>query len=71
MRLRPGRPDLADYTKYLDAPQAAADAALTVTWAGVTTLLVDDGSSAHAASSVSVRTAAPRAALFATLRCAA
>ena len=46
MRLRPGRPDLADYSKYFDAPPAAADAALTVTWAGVTTLLIDDGSSA-------------------------
>ena len=46
MRLRPGRPDLRDYTRYFDTPEAPADAPLTVTWAGVTTLLVDDGSSA-------------------------
>lgn len=46
MRLRPGRPDLRDYARYFDTPDAAADAPLMVTWAGVTTLLVDDGSSA-------------------------
>jgi L-ascorbate metabolism protein UlaG (beta-lactamase superfamily) len=46
MRLKAGRPDLADYARYFDAPDANADAPLTVTWAGVTTLLVDDGSSA-------------------------
>ena len=46
MRLKAGRPDLGDYTRYFDAPEAKADAPLTVTWAGVTTLLVDDGSSA-------------------------
>src|ERR1700754_5300735 len=42
MRLKLGRPDLADYAGYFDAPAAAPDAPLTVTWAGVTTLLVDD-----------------------------
>lgn len=46
MRLKPGRPRLADYTQYFDAPAASADSALTVTWAGVATLLVDDGRSA-------------------------
>src|SRR6476659_10869628 len=46
MRLKAGRPDLSDYTRYFDAPEAKADAPLTVAWAGVTTLLVDDGSSA-------------------------
>jgi L-ascorbate metabolism protein UlaG (beta-lactamase superfamily) len=46
MRLKAGRPDLADYTGYFDAPEARPDAPLTVTWAGVTTLLIDDGSSA-------------------------
>jgi L-ascorbate metabolism protein UlaG (beta-lactamase superfamily) len=46
MRLKPGRPDLKDYARYFDMPDAAADAPLTVTWAGVTTILVDDGSSA-------------------------
>jgi L-ascorbate metabolism protein UlaG (beta-lactamase superfamily) len=46
MRLKPGRPDLADYAGYFDAPAAGPDAALTVTWCGVTTLLIGDGSSA-------------------------
>ncbi len=46
MRLKPGRPNLADYAGFFDAPAAGPGAPLTVTWAGVTTLLVDDGSSA-------------------------
>jgi L-ascorbate metabolism protein UlaG (beta-lactamase superfamily) len=45
MRLKPGRPDLADYARFFDLP-AAGPAPLTVTWAGVTTLLIDDGTSA-------------------------
>ena len=45
MRLKLGRPDLADYARYFDAPSAGPGADLTVTWAGVTTLLVDDGDS--------------------------
>jgi L-ascorbate metabolism protein UlaG (beta-lactamase superfamily) len=46
MRLKLGRPDLAAYTRYFDQPAAAPGAPLTVTWAGVTTMLVSDGSSA-------------------------
>jgi L-ascorbate metabolism protein UlaG (beta-lactamase superfamily) len=46
MRLKAGRPDLRNYSGYFDVPDAKADAPLTVIWAGVTTLLVDDGSSA-------------------------
>lgn len=46
MRLRPGRPDLQAYAARLDTPAATPRSPLTVTWAGVTTLLVDDGSSA-------------------------
>ncbi len=46
MRLKPGRPDLRDFAGYFDVPGAAPDSVLTVTWAGVTTLLIDDGSSA-------------------------
>lgn len=45
MRLKSGRPDLADYARFFDLP-AAGRASLTVTWAGVTTLLVDDGAAA-------------------------
>jgi L-ascorbate metabolism protein UlaG (beta-lactamase superfamily) len=46
MRFKPGRPDLADYAGFFNVPQAGSAAPLTVTWAGVTTLLVDDGASA-------------------------
>jgi L-ascorbate metabolism protein UlaG (beta-lactamase superfamily) len=46
MRLKLGRPDLGDYTAAFDAPVAGSAAPLTVTWAGVTTLLIDDGTSA-------------------------
>jgi L-ascorbate metabolism protein UlaG (beta-lactamase superfamily) len=46
MRLRPGRPDLARHAHRFTVPAAASDAPLTVTWLGVSTLLIDDGSSA-------------------------
>jgi len=46
MRLKLGRPDLSDYRGLFDQPAATATSPLTVTWAGVTTLLVDDGDSA-------------------------
>lgn len=46
MRLKAGRPDIADYARYFDLPPAGPAAAPTVTWAGVTTLLVSDGASA-------------------------
>jgi len=46
MRLKLGRPDLGAYAAYFTLPPAAPDAPLTVSWAGVTTLLIDDGSSA-------------------------
>ncbi len=46
MRLKLGRPDLRDYAGYFDQPAATPASTLTVTWAGVTTLLIDDGESA-------------------------
>jgi L-ascorbate metabolism protein UlaG (beta-lactamase superfamily) len=46
MRLKLGRPDLARYSDRFDVPVAEPDAPLPVTWIGVTTLLLDDGSSA-------------------------
>src|ERR1700760_3708937 len=46
MRLRPGRPDLARYQHRFTVPVADSDARLTVTWLGVSTLLMDDGTSA-------------------------
>lgn len=46
MRLKLGRPDLGAYSAYFDVPPASAATPLSVTWAGVTTLLIDDGASA-------------------------
>jgi L-ascorbate metabolism protein UlaG (beta-lactamase superfamily) len=46
MRLKLGRADLRNYADYFDEPAATPASPLTVTWAGVTTLLVDDGTSA-------------------------
>ena len=46
MRFKLGRPDLDDYRDYFDQPAATQESPLTVTWAGVTTLLIDDGESA-------------------------
>ncbi|TPG31155.1 MBL fold metallo-hydrolase [Mycolicibacterium hodleri] len=46
MRFKLGRPDLDDYRGYFEQPAATTRSPLTVTWAGVTTLLIDDGESA-------------------------
>jgi L-ascorbate metabolism protein UlaG (beta-lactamase superfamily) len=46
MRLKLGRPDLGDYSEYFNQPPATADSPVTVAWAGVTTLLLDDGDTA-------------------------
>jgi L-ascorbate metabolism protein UlaG (beta-lactamase superfamily) len=46
MRLKLGRPDIGRYSDRFDVPVAESDAPLSVTWIGVTTLLLDDGSSA-------------------------
>src|ERR1700744_3505735 len=46
MRLKLGRPDLARYSDRFDVPAAEPDSPLSVTWLGVTTVLLDDGSSA-------------------------
>ena len=45
MRLRPGRPDIARHSHRFSVPVAESGAPLTVTWLGVSTLLLDDGSS--------------------------
>ncbi|OMC51844.1 MBL fold metallo-hydrolase [Mycobacterium sp. IS-836] len=45
MRLRLGRPDIARYSDRFDVPAAEAGS-LSVTWMGVATLLLDDGSCA-------------------------
>ena len=46
MRLRPGRPDIARHSHRFNVPVAESGAPLTATWLGVSTLLLDDGSSA-------------------------
>jgi L-ascorbate metabolism protein UlaG (beta-lactamase superfamily) len=45
MRLRLGRPDIARHAHRFNVPFAETNSPLTVTWLGVTTLLLDDGSS--------------------------
>jgi L-ascorbate metabolism protein UlaG (beta-lactamase superfamily) len=46
MRVKLGRPFITDFSKRFDVPAADTDAPLTVTWLGVATLLVSDGTSA-------------------------
>ena len=46
MRMKLGRPDIGRYADRFDAPGAQSDSPLWVTWMGVATLLIDDGSSA-------------------------
>ncbi|WP_067976441.1 MBL fold metallo-hydrolase [Mycolicibacter icosiumassiliensis] len=46
MRLKLGRPDIGRYADRFDVPPAAPGAPLSVTWLGVTSMLIDDGSSA-------------------------
>jgi L-ascorbate metabolism protein UlaG (beta-lactamase superfamily) len=46
MRLKLGRPDIGNYRNRFDLPGADPDGPLSITWLGVSTLLVDDGSSA-------------------------
>ena len=46
MRLKFGRPNVMDFAQRFDAPPADPDAPLKVTWLGVTTLLITDGTSA-------------------------
>jgi L-ascorbate metabolism protein UlaG (beta-lactamase superfamily) len=43
MRIKLGRPDITQYRNRFDVPAADPDAALAITWLGVSTLLVDDG----------------------------
>ncbi len=45
MRLRLGRPDVGRYSHRFTVPVAESGTPLTVTWLGVSTLLLDDGSS--------------------------
>ena len=46
MRIKMGRPPMTDFADRFNVPAAEPGDALTVTWLGVTTLLLDDGRSA-------------------------
>lgn len=46
MRLKLGRPDIDTYRSYFAVPDADPDSELAITWLGVSTLLVDDGTTA-------------------------
>ena len=63
MRLRPGRPDIADHAGLFAVPAADHTSALTVTWAGVSTLLVSDGESALLTDGFFTRPSLPRVGL--------
>lgn len=63
MRLKPGRPDLAPYARFFDGPSATPQSPVTVTWAGVSTLLVDDGTSAVLTDGFFSRPTLPRVVL--------
>jgi L-ascorbate metabolism protein UlaG (beta-lactamase superfamily) len=43
MRLRLGRPDISDYQDRFDVPAATSETKVSVTFLGVSTLLIDDG----------------------------
>lgn len=46
MRIKLGRPDIGAYRDRFDVPVADPDSALAVTWLGVSTVLIDDGTTA-------------------------
>ncbi len=63
MRPRPGRPDIADHAGLFAVPAADDASALTVTWAGVSTLLITDGESALLTDGFFTRPSMPRVGL--------
>ncbi|WP_375482486.1 MBL fold metallo-hydrolase [uncultured Mycobacterium sp.] len=63
MRLKPGRPDIGRYCELVNVPAAKDDAPLSVTWLGVTTLLLDDRSSALMTDGYFSRPSLPRVVL--------
>lgn len=63
MRLRPGRPDLTRHRHLFTVPAATPETPLTVTWMGVSTLLLDDGDTAIMTDGFFSRPALSRVAL--------
>jgi L-ascorbate metabolism protein UlaG (beta-lactamase superfamily) len=60
MRLKLGRPDIDRYARLFTVAGAETDAPLSVTWLGVSTLLIDDGSSALMTDGYFSRPSLPR-----------
>ncbi len=60
MRLKPGRPDITRYGDRFTVPVAGSDAPLSITWLGVATLLLDDGSAALMTDGYFSRPSLPR-----------
>ncbi|WP_046316160.1 MBL fold metallo-hydrolase [Mycobacterium sp. UM_Kg1] len=63
MRLKLGRPDIGRYADRFDVTPASPATPLSVTWLGVTSLLIDDGSSALMTDGFFSRPSMARAAL--------
>ena len=63
MRLHAGRPELGRYAGLFTVPAGTAGSPLTMTWAGVSTLLLDDGESAIMTDGFFSRPGLPRVAL--------
>ncbi len=60
MRLKPGRPDLKRYADRFTVPPAESGVPLSITWLGVATLLLDDGSAALMTDGFFSRPSLPR-----------
>ena len=63
MRLKLGRPDLNGYRDLFDLPAAGSGSPLTLTWLGVSTVLVDDGNCAVLTDGFFSRPGLPQVAL--------
>ena len=63
MRARFGRPEISVYADLFAVPAATPGSALTITWAGVSTLLISDGTSAVLTDGFFTRPSLPRVGL--------
>lgn len=63
MRLRLGRPDISDYADRFDVPLATSGSPVSVTFLGVSSLLIDDGSTSLLTDGFFSRPSLPKVAL--------
>jgi len=63
MRLRLGRPEISDYADRFDVPLATSGSPVSVTFLGVSTLLIDDGSTSLLTDGFFSRPSLPKVAL--------